>query len=50
MSPLIQVGSFTNKQHGVGGVVYAKDERTLFIKDFEYDGKGPDAFFWVYRN
>lgn len=29
------------------GTVYAVDESTLFIKDFAYDGTGPDAFFWV---
>ena len=44
-----KVGSLSNKQHGVGGVVYVKDERTIFVKDFEYDGAGPDAFFWVRR-
>lgn len=29
------------------GNVYAIDESTLFIKNFAYDGTGPDAFFWV---
>lgn len=29
------------------GSVYAVDESTLFIKNFAYDGTGPDAFFWV---
>lgn len=28
-------------------MVYAVDETTLFIKNFVYDGTGPDAFFWV---
>ena len=23
------------------------DEHTILIKDFEYDGAGPDAFFWA---
>ncbi len=41
------MGSLRNYNHGIGGTVYAKDERTLFIKDFKYDGAGPDAFFWV---
>ena len=27
--------------------VYAVDERNLFIKNFQYDGTGPDAYFWV---
>jgi len=44
---LVKVGDFTNKAHGIGGQVFAKDEKTLVIKDFTYDGAGPDAFFWV---
>ena len=27
--------------------VYAVDSRTLFIKDFSYDGTGPDAYFYA---
>ena len=27
--------------------VYAVDEQNLFIRNFWYDGTGPDAFFWV---
>ena len=27
--------------------VYAVDERHLFIRNFRYDGTGPDAYFWV---
>jgi hypothetical protein len=41
------VGALTTKQHGVKGNVYAVDKKTLLIKNFEYDGQGPDAFFWV---
>ena len=29
------------------GTVNIKDDSTLMIKGFEYDGKGPDAFFYV---
>jgi len=29
------------------GDVYAVDSRTLFIKDFSYDGTGPDAYFYA---
>ena len=42
-----RIGRFRNLQHGIEGEVYALDEKTLFIKDFEYDGAGPDAFFWA---
>ena len=27
--------------------MYAVDSRTLFIKDFAYDGQGPDAYFYA---
>ena len=26
---------------------YVVDEKTILIKGFTYDGKGPDAFFWA---
>merc|ERR1712141_819780 len=42
----VKVGEFTNYAHGIGGTVYAIDEKTLLIKGFTYDGAGPDAFFW----
>ena len=44
---LLEAGNFRNLAHGIGGKVYLKDEKTLVIKDFTYDGAGPDAFFWV---
>merc|ERR1711953_1152614 len=43
----VKVGEFNNRAHGIGGTVYAVDEKTLLIKGFTYDGAGPDAFFWV---
>ena len=43
----IRVGDLKNRQHGIGGTVYAIDEKTLLIKGFTYDGAGPDAFFWA---
>jgi hypothetical protein len=43
----VKIGSLTTKQHGVKGDVYAIDEKTILVKNFEYDGQGPDAFFWV---
>ena len=44
---LLEAGDFQNYAHGISGKVYLKDEKTLVIKDFTYDGAGPDAFFWV---
>ncbi len=44
---MTKVGDIRTLQHGVRGTVFAKDERTLVIKDFHYDGTGPDAFFYV---
>jgi hypothetical protein len=31
----------------VAGEVFAVDEFTFLIKNFIYDGNGPDTFFWV---
>jgi len=41
------IGKLINKAHGIGGRVYAVSDDVLFIQSFEYDGTGPDAFFWV---
>ena len=29
------------------GTLYIKDAHTLLLKNFKYDGKGPDAYFYV---
>ncbi|XP_035215344.1 protein Skeletor, isoforms D/E-like [Stegodyphus dumicola] len=42
-----RIGKFSTHLHDVRGEVYAVDEKTLFIKGFTYDGKGPDAIFWA---
>ena len=42
-------GKLSSLHHGVRGDVYAVDERTLVLKNFAYDGTGPDAFIWVGR-
>merc|ERR1712223_741183 len=39
-----QIGSFVELHHGVEGDVFALDEETIVIKNFVYDGQGPDAF------
>ena len=31
----LRIGEFTGYHYGVGGVLYALNESTLFIKDFE---------------
>ena len=42
------IGKFENPLHGVSGVVYTvPDKSKLLVEDFSYDGRGPDAFFWV---
>ncbi|XP_057657691.1 protein Skeletor, isoforms B/C isoform X3 [Diorhabda carinulata] len=41
------IGKLSELHHGVSGEVYAVDARTLFIKDFTYDGQGPAAYFYA---
>ncbi|XP_043677738.1 protein Skeletor, isoforms B/C isoform X1 [Vespula pensylvanica] len=42
-----EIGSFQEYAHGIKGIIYAADDSTIFIKGFSYDGRGPDAYFWV---
>ena len=42
---LVKVGDFKNHYHDIAGEVFIKDEKTLVIKGFGYDGTGPDSFF-----
>jgi len=42
-----KVGDFANRFHNVKGQVYAVDSRTIFIKNFHYDGQGPGAYFYA---
>lgn len=39
------IGKLSQLHHGVSGEVYAVDARTLFIKDFTYDGEAPGLCF-----
>ncbi|XP_053975780.1 protein Skeletor, isoforms B/C isoform X3 [Hylaeus volcanicus] len=41
------IGKLSELHHGVSGEVYAVDGRTLFIKNFAYDGEAPTAYFYV---
>jgi len=43
----VKIGDIKTLHHAVSGEVYALDEKTLMIQNFNYDGAGPDAFFWV---
>ena len=43
----LKIGEFVGNNYGVGGTLYALNESTLFVKDFQYTGGGPDAFFFV---
>lgn len=36
-----KIGDLSELHHGVSGSVYAVDARTLFLKNFNYDGEGP---------
>lgn len=38
------IGKLSELHHGVSGEVYAVDGRTLFIKDFTYDGEAPSSY------
>merc|ERR1712080_497442 len=39
-----KIGTFVNIFHDIAGTAYALDDKTILIKDFTYDGQGPDAF------
>ncbi|XP_076317148.1 protein Skeletor, isoforms B/C-like [Tachypleus tridentatus] len=41
------IGDFKTNAHEVRGKVYAASSTTFYISEFYYDGKGPDAVFWV---
>lgn len=41
------LGDLSTLAHDVSGQVYAVSNDVLFIRNFHYDGVGPDAFFWV---
>ncbi|XP_065916178.1 protein Skeletor, isoforms B/C-like [Dysidea avara] len=45
----VLIGILPNIHHGVRGTLYAVDETTLLIRNFEYDGQGPSAYAYVYR-
>ncbi|KAK8768509.1 hypothetical protein V5799_015026 [Amblyomma americanum] len=41
------IGPVKTNAHGFSGTVYAATENSVIITDLNYDGEGPEAFFWV---
>ena len=41
----VLIGSLSTLHHDVSGDVYARDESTLFIKNFTFDGNAPGKIF-----
>ncbi|XP_072933128.1 protein Skeletor, isoforms B/C isoform X1 [Epargyreus clarus] len=41
------IGKLNSYHHQVSGDVYAVDDWTLLLVDFNYDGTGDDTFFWA---
>ncbi|KAH9405980.1 hypothetical protein TYRP_014277 [Tyrophagus putrescentiae] len=41
------LGTMFPLSHGVGGSVYAIDDQTIRVRNLNYDGQAPDAYFWV---
>jgi len=46
-SAKVKLGDLSTLAHSVSGELFAIDDKTLMLKNFNYDGAGPDAFFWV---
>lgn len=42
-----KIGPLSQLHHGVSGDVYAVDSRTIFLKNFNYDGEGPGECLMV---
>jgi len=47
MGEKVKLGDIETLHHAVSGEVFALDDKTLMVQNFNYDGAGPDAFFWV---
>ncbi|XP_027200021.2 protein Skeletor, isoforms B/C-like [Dermatophagoides pteronyssinus] len=41
------LGDLPSYDHGVSGKVYAINDRTIILRNLNYDGQAPDAFFWI---
>merc|ERR1712183_562418 len=42
-----KIGDIGGFYYNVGGHVFAENQETIFITNFNYSGGGPDAYFWV---
>merc|ERR1712183_1169818 len=42
-----KIGDIDGFYYNVGGHVFAENQETIFITNFNYSGGGPDAYFWV---
>ena len=45
-----KVGDLETLFYGVAGHVFAVNQTTLLVRNFNYTGNAPDAFFWVGRS
>lgn len=41
------MGDFVGRHHGISGTLYVLNDTALLVREFTYDGTGPDAFFWA---
>lgn len=41
------LGKINSYHHQVSGDIYAVDEYTFLLTNFNYDGNGADTFFWA---
>ena len=37
----VYIGDLMTRQHNIKGAVYAMNESTIVVKNFQYDGTGP---------
>ena len=44
---MTKIGEFEGYYYKVAGHVFAEDQDTILITNFNYSGGGPDAYFWV---
>eukprot|EP00091_Calanus_sinicus_P000313 TRINITY_DN10248_c0_g1_i1.p1 TRINITY_DN10248_c0_g1~~TRINITY_DN10248_c0_g1_i1.p1 ORF type:complete len:250 (-),score=55.75 TRINITY_DN10248_c0_g1_i1:196-945(-) len=47
LNKYVKIGELSTLHHEVRGEVFILDEKTLVVKNFNYDGVAPDAFFLV---
>ena len=43
----LDIGTFENTSHQLSGQVVALSDSVLEVRNFRYDGLGPDAYFWA---